>query len=174
MPLSWILYLASVFCVVSALILWKTAKEPELPLERDAYPIINEQDEEQTTNLSILEYFDIRKIKIPKAIRRLKPIHLLFIACLIHWTGVFSYSVGEVPLMSAIGLSASVILGINVAENVSTVFSFSQMVPRVKMDYQRLISWMMASRAILILAWAGLTIFSSLPDSLRVYFSLNP
>lgn len=158
-PLSWILYLAGVFCVVSSLILWRTAKEPELPLERNAYPIIQVQDEELTTRTSILEYFDIRRINIPKAIKRLKPIHLLFLACLIHWMGVYSYGVGEVPFMRALGLSASIILGINVAENVATVFSFSRLVPRAKMEYQRLISLMMASRAVLILTWAGLTVF---------------
>ncbi len=156
-PLSWILYLAGGFCVVSAVILWRTAKEPQLPLERGAYPIVNLQDEETPTAMSVLDYFDVRKI--PKSLRRLKPIHLLFLACLIHWTGVYSYGVGEVPFMSAIGLSASVILSINVAENAAAIFSFSNLVPRVKMEYQRLISYMMASRAVLILTWAGLTIF---------------
>ena len=104
MPLSWLLYIASGFCLVSALILWRTAKEPDLPLEREAYPIINVQDEEQPTAMSVLDYFDPRKIN-PKRLRRLKPIHLLFLACLIHWTGVYTYGVGEVPFMSAIGLS---------------------------------------------------------------------
>ena len=62
MPLSWLLYIASGFCVVSALIVWRTAKEPDLPLEREAYAIINVQDEEQPTTMSVLDYFDIRKI----------------------------------------------------------------------------------------------------------------
>ena len=93
MPLSWLLYSAAGFCVVSALIVWRTAKKPDLPTEREAYAIINVQDEEQPTTMSVLDYFDIRKI--PRGLRRLKPVHLLFIACLIHWTGVFSYTVGE-------------------------------------------------------------------------------
>ena len=135
MPLSWLLYIAAGFCVVSALIVWRTAKEPDLPLEREAYAIINVQDEEQPTTMSVLDYFDIRKI--PRGLRRLKPVHLLFIACLIHWTGVFSYTVGEVPFMAAIGMSASLILSVNVAENVATVISFSNVVPRVRMEYQR-------------------------------------
>lgn len=158
-PLNWILYLSAVFCLISAAVLWKTAKEPELPLEREAFAIINVQDEERTLTWSIIDYFDIRKIKIPRTFRSLKPIHLLFLVCLVHWTGVYSYSVGEVPLMSAIGLSSSIILGINVAENVATVYSFSRLVPRVKMESQRLITSMIATRSLLILTWAGLTYF---------------
>jgi len=157
MPLSWLLYIAASFCVVSALIVWRTAKEPDLPLEREAYTIINVQDEEQPTTMSILEYFDIRKI--PRGLRRLKPVHLLFIACLIHWTGVFSYTVGEVPFMAAIGMSASLILSVNVAENVATVISFSNVVPRVRMEYQRLVASMIGIRSLIILGWAGLTVF---------------
>ena len=157
MPLSWLLYIASGFCVVSALIVWRTAKEPDLPLEREAYAIINVQDEEQPTTMSVLDYFDIRKI--PRGLRRLKPVHLLFIACLIHWTGVFSYTVGEVPFMAAIGMSASLILSVNVAENVATVISFSNVVPRVRMEYQKLVASMIGIRSLIILGWAGLTVF---------------
>lgn len=157
MPLSWLLYIASGFCLVSALIVWRTAKEPDLPLEREAYTIINVQDEEQPTTMSVLDYFDIRKI--PRGLRRLKPVHLLFIACLIHWTGVYSYSVGEVPFMAAIGMSAILILSVNVAENVATVISFSNVVPRVRMEYQKLVASMMGIRSLIILGWAGLTVF---------------
>jgi MFS family permease len=157
-PLSWMLYLAAAFCGVSALILWRTAKEPDLPLEREAYAIMPLQDEEKPATMSVLDYFDVRKIS-PKRLLRLKPVHLLFLACLVHWTGVYIYGVGEVPLMSAIGLSASVILSINVAENVATVVSFSNIVPRVKIDYQRLVGLMVASRSVLILLWVGLTVF---------------
>jgi MFS family permease len=158
-PLSWVLYLASGFCLVSVVIMWKTAKEPELPLEREAYNIINIQEEEQTTSISILDRFDPRKLKLPKQLKHIKPVHLLFLACLIHWMGVYSYGVGEIPFMKAIGLSASLILSINVVENVATVVSFSSIVPRIKMEYQKLISATMASRATIILVWAGLTIF---------------
>ena len=172
-PLKWILYLSSVFCFISALILWKTAKEPQLPLERDAFPIINVQDEERTTTWSILDYFDVRKIKVPTSLRRLKPIHLLFLACLVHWTGVFSYGVGEVPFMNAIGLSISLILAINVAENVATVFSFSRLVPRVRMEYQKVVTSMMVTRALIILSWAGLTIFLVYPSSYAFIFPLT-
>jgi MFS family permease len=144
-PLSWILYLSAGFCLLSALILWRTAKEPMLPLEREAY--------------SIFEYFDIRKIRFPRSFKQLKPIHLLLIVCLIHWTGVYSYGVGEVPLMSAIGLSSSMIIGINVAENIATVYSFSQLVPKAKIESKKLINIMMGARGLIILAWAGLTFF---------------
>ena len=144
-PLNWLLYLAAGLCLVSSLVLWRTAKEPELPLEREAY--------------SIFEYFDIRKIRIPRSFKQLKPIHLLFLVCLIHWTGVYSYGVGEVPLMTAIGLSSSMIIGINVAENVATVFSFSRLVPKAKMESKKLITSMILARSLLILVWAGLTVF---------------
>ena len=59
------LYCIDVLCGF-ALILWRTAKEPELPLEREAYPIINVQDEEQPTAMSVLDYFDPRKLKMSK------------------------------------------------------------------------------------------------------------
>jgi MFS family permease len=172
LPLQWILYLASIFCLVSALILWRTAKEPVLPLERDAYPIMNLQDEEEPTTMSVLDYFDPRKIRIPKKLRSLKPLHLLFIACLIHWTGVFTFGVGEVPIMSAIGLSTSVVLGITVAENVATVISFSKIAPKMHMKYGRLVSLVMASRATIILGWAGLTVFLVYQASFAFVFPL--
>jgi MFS family permease len=53
-PLTWILYLLSLFSFVSAVVLYKTAKEPPIPLEREAFPIINVQDEERTSTWSIL------------------------------------------------------------------------------------------------------------------------
>jgi MFS family permease len=158
-PLSWILYFAAGLCIVSAVMLWRTAKEPELPLEREAYSVVTVREEESTLTSSILDYFDIRKIKLPKNFKQLKPIHLLFIISLIHWTGVYAYGVGEVPLMNAIGLSSSMILGINIAENLATVFSFSRLVPKVKMEPKKLVTFMMGTRGALMLAWAGLTIF---------------
>ena len=172
-PLSVLLYFSSIFCLVSALILWKTAKEPVLPLERDAFaiPMINVQEEERAR--SIFDYFDIRKIQFPRSLRRLKPIHLLFIACLIHWTGVYSYGVGEVPFMSAIGLSASMILAINVAENSAAVFSYSRLVPKIRIEYQRLVSLMMVIRGALIASWAALTVFLFYRSSWAFVFPLT-
>lgn len=171
-PLSWILFLSALFCFVSALILWKTGKEPQLPLERDAFMILNLQDEDRTSTWSILDYFDIRKLRIPTSLKRLKPIHLLFLACLVHWTGVFSYGVGEVPFMAALGLSTSLILTVSVAENAATVFSFSKLVPRVRMEYQKLVTSMMVVRALLILGWAGLTVLLVYPSSYAFIFPL--
>jgi MFS family permease len=150
-PLSWLLYLAAVLCLASALVLWRTAKEPQLPLERASY--------------SIFDYFDVRKIRFPHSFKQLKPIHLLFLFCLIHWTGVYSYGVGEVPLMTAIGLSSSTIIGINVAENIATIFSFRQLVPRTKMKSQKLITRMILVRSLLMLVWAALTVFISMQFS---------
>lgn len=157
-PLSWLLYLGSVFCVLSAVLIWRTAKEPDLPLERDAYTTANlEEKKEEPT--SVFDNFDIKNLKMRHLLRRVKPVHLLFIACLVHWTGVYTYGVAEVPLMNAIGLSASVILSINVAENLATVISYSTLVPRVKLDYQKLVALMMGSRSAFILCWVGLTVF---------------
>lgn len=171
LPLNWLLYLESVFCVLSALILWRTAKEPDLPLERQAYSTANlEEKEEEAT--AVFDYIKIRNFKLRQFLRRLKPIHLLFIACLIHWTGVYTYVVGETPLMNAIGLSASVIFSINVAENLATVVSYSTIVPRVKMDYQKLVTLMMGSRSALILGWVGLTVFITTRVSYTFIFPL--
>ncbi|NLF87268.1 MFS transporter [Candidatus Bathyarchaeota archaeon] len=170
-PLNWLLYLESVFCVLSALVLWRTAKEPDLPLERHAYSTANlEEKEEEAT--AVFDYIKIRNFKLRHFLRRLKPIHLLFIACLIHWTGVYTYVVGEIPLMNAIGLSASVIFSINVAENLATVVSYSTIVPRVKMDYQKLVTLMIGSRSALILGWVGLTIFITTRVSYAFIFPL--
>lgn len=170
-PLSWLLYLGSVFCIVSALLIWRTAKEPELPLERQAYSTANLEEKEEE-NTSVFDNFDVRNLKLQHLFRRLKPVHLLFIACLIHWTGVYTYAVGEVPLMNAIGLSASVILSINVAENIATVFSYSTLVPGVKLDYQKLVALMMSSRSGIILCWVGLTIFITTRVSYAFIFPL--
>jgi DHA1 family multidrug resistance protein-like MFS transporter len=170
-PLSWLLYLGSFFCVLSALVLWRTAKEPDLPLERQAYSTANlEEKTEEAT--AVFDYLKVKNLKLRNIMRRLKPIHLLFIVCLIHWTGVYTYGVGEVPLMNAIGLSASVIFSINVAENLATVISYSTIVPRVKMDYQKLVALMMGSRSALILGWIGLTIFITMQVSYAFIFPL--
>jgi MFS family permease len=170
-PLSWLLYLGSVFCVLSAVLIWRTAKEPDLPLERDAYTTANlEEKEEEPT--SVFDAFDVKNLKMRHLLRRLKPVHLLFIACLVHWTGVYTYGVGEVPLMNAIGLSASVILSINVAENLATVISYSTLVPRVKLDYQKLVALMMGSRSAFILCWVGLTAFIATRVSYAFIFPL--
>jgi MFS family permease len=170
-PLSWLLYLGSVFCVLSAVLIWRTAKEPDLPLERDAYSTANlEEKEEEPT--SVFDNFNIKNFKMHHLLRRLKPVHLLFIACLVHWTGVYTYGVGEVPLMNAIGLSASVILSINVAENLATVVSYSTLVPRVKLDYQKLVALMMGSRSAFILCWVGLTVFIATRVSYAFIFPL--
>ena len=170
-PLSWLLYLGSVFCVVSAVLIWRTAKEPDLPLERDAYSTAN-LEEKQEEPTSVFDNFNVRNLKLRPLLRRLKPIHLLFIACLIHWTGVYTYGVGEVPLMNAIGLSASVILSVNVAENLATVVSYSTLVPRVKLDYQKLVALMMGSRSAFILSWVGLTVFIATRVSYAFIFPL--
>jgi MFS family permease len=146
-PLSWILYLSAGLCLISAVVLWKTAKEPLLPLEREAY--------------SITDYFDIKKFKRVLSFRKPKPITILFIVSLIHWVGVYSYGVGEVPLMTAIGLSSSMIIGINVAENIATVYSFNRLVPRAKMSPKKLIATMMGIRGLLIMIWAALTFFTA-------------
>jgi predicted MFS family arabinose efflux permease len=90
----------------------------------------------------------------------------------VHWIGVFSFSVGEVPLMSAIGLSTSLILAVNVAENAATVFSFFRLVPRVSMEYQKLMTAMMTARSLIILSWAGLTAFILYPSSGAFVFPL--
>jgi MFS family permease len=170
-PLSWLLYLGAVFCVVSAVLIWRTAKEPDLPLERDVYTTANlEEKKEEPT--SVFDNFDVKNLKLQHIFRRLKPVHLLFLACLVHWTGVFTYGVGEVPLMKAIGLSASVILSINVAENLATVVSYSTLVPRVKLDYQKLVALMMGSRSALIVCWVGLTVFTMTQVSYVFIFPL--
>jgi len=150
-PLNWILYLFAGLCIFSAVVLWLTAKEPLLPLERDAY--------------SIFDYFDIRKIRIPRSFKKIKPVQIMFIICLIHWTGVFSFGVGEVPLMTAIGLSSSMIIGINVAESIATVFAFNRLLTRVKMSQKKLITTMIGARGLLIMIWAGLTFFIVNPSS---------
>jgi len=51
------------------------------------------------------------------------------------------------------------IIAINIAENVATVFSFSRLVPKVKMDPKKLVTTMMGTRSVLMLAWAALTVF---------------
>lgn len=67
--------------------------------------------------------------------------------------------------MNAIGLSTSLILAVNVAENVATVFSFFRLVPRVSMEYQKLMTAMITARSLIILSWAGLTVFILYPSS---------
>jgi MFS family permease len=168
-PVSWLIYSMSFYCLLSGIIFWKTAKEADLPLERYTFPIVSYQDEENAS-WSILDYFDIRKLKIN--IKNLKPLQILFFTCIIHWIGVFSFTVGEVPLMNAIGLPIAIILGISVAENFATVIAFTRIVPKIKINNQKLIPAIMIVRGIVIALWASLTVFFYNPSSYAFIFPL--
>jgi len=158
--INWLFYISSALCFVEALLFWQIAEETSITLERHAFPILHLRDAERLFSLrSIFHYLDIRQLQIPRSLKQLKPLHLLFLACFIHWTGVFFFSVGQTPLMKDLGLSNSIILAINVSASAVPVITFSKIAPSLKKDRKRIINTAIFSRGFLMLCWGALPIF---------------
>jgi len=161
---NWLFYISSILCFFSAFFLWQTAQESHITLERHAFPIRHLRDAEHLLSpRPIFHYLDIRKIQIPRNLGKFKPLHLLFLACFIHWLGIFFFNVGQTPLMKELGLSDSMILAINALSSVVPVVAFGKIVPSLKQDHKKLINMAIFSRGILIICWGALSTFTTRP-----------
>jgi len=155
LKVSWLFYISSFSCLIAALMLWRLAEEPEITLERQAFPIRSLRNAEKFLS-SIFHFLDIRQIRIPKVRKfKLKPLQLLFLACFVQWTGIYFFSVGETPLMKALGMPDSLILALNASASLISIFAFSKIVPSLKQSRGNLINTATIWRSILILGWAG-------------------
>lgn len=174
----WLFYISSAMCFIAASVFWITGREPEITLERHHFPIIHFRDAERFISPKpFFHYLHMQRlmafVRKPQIdVRRLKPLQLLFLACFVHWTGIFFYGVGQTPLMKDLGLSDSVILAINALTNVASAVAFIKIVPLMKHDHKRLLKNVVVSRVGLILGWATLPIFLVRPFSLVFVFPM--
>ena len=157
---SWLFYVSAAMCFLSAIMLWKTGREPEITLERHFFPIGFHDVERFLSSRLVFHNLSFRPLRLPKSLSQFKPLQLLFLACLVHWTGIFFFSVGQTPLMKDLGLSDSMILGVNAAANAAAAISFVRIAPYIKMDHKKMLSVAAVSRGGLILCWAALALFA--------------
>ena len=97
---SWLFYISAAMCFLAAAILWKTGREPEITLERRFFPVTLHDAERLLSPRPIFNYLRMAPLRFPKNLRRLKqlkPLQILFLACLIHWIGVYFFIVGQTP-----------------------------------------------------------------------------
>jgi len=155
----WLFYISAATCFLAASILWKTGREPEMTLERHLFPVTFHDAERFLSPRPIFHYLRMRSLSFPKnlkQLKQLKPLQLLFIACLIHWIGVYFFSVGQTPLMKDLGLSDSMQLAINAATNAAAAYSFVAIAPSFQASQKRSIHTAVIFRGCLIFCWAAL------------------
>jgi MFS family permease len=162
----------TVMCILAAVLLWRMGREPEITLERHPFPLRSFHDAERFLSPKpVFHYLDIRRFRIPKNLRQLKPLQLLFLAAFVHWTGILFFGIGQTPLMRDLGLSDSIILAINAANSAASAFAFVKITPHIKSD-NRWVKTIVSARVVLILCWAALPIFLVYPVSFVFVFPL--
>jgi MFS family permease len=149
-------YISSALCLSAALLLWRMGHEPEMTLERHPFPVRSLRDAEKLLSpRSFLHYLDVRRIKVPRSIRQLSPLQLLFLASFVHWMGISIFGIGQVPLMKELGITDSLILALNVSISITAAIAFAWIAPRVKPSNRGLRSIVIV-RCCLILCWAAI------------------
>ncbi len=169
---SWLFYVSAAMCFLAALILWKTGREPEMTLERHFFPVTFHDAERFLSPRPIFHYLHVRGFSLPRNLKQLKPLQLLFLACLVHWIGIYFFTVGQTPLMKDLGLSDSTQLAINAATNAAVAFTFVKIAPRIKLDQKGAFHIALISRGSLIFCWAALPLFLVHPVSFVFVFPL--
>jgi MFS family permease len=163
----WLFYISSATSFLAALFLWKMGQEPEMTLVRHPFPVRSIRDAEKFLSpRPLLHYLDIKRIKIPRSLRNISPLQIIFLASFIHWTGISIFGVGQTPLMKALGLTDSLILAINVVTGVTAAIAFAWIAPRIKSSNKRSINLVVIARCILILCWAAFPLFLNRPFNL--------
>jgi MFS family permease len=171
--MRWLFYIAAAMCFLAVILLWKTGHEPEITLERQPFQVrILRYGEKFFSPKPILHYLDIRRSKIPKNLKHLKSLQLLFLAAFVHWVGITFFAVGQTPLMKALGLSDSLILAVSCAAGATQAIAFVRIAPRINSDNKRLLNRVVVIRGSLILCWAALPIFFFYPTSFVFIFPL--
>ncbi len=156
----WLFYVSAAMCLSAFILLWRTGREPEMTLERHPFPVGSPSDAEKILSpRSIWGRMDIRRFKIPRNLKQLKPLQLLFLASFVHWTGISFFGVGQTPLMKSLGLSDSLILVINSAAVAAQAIAFVRIAPHMKSKGGRLLNNVVFARGGLILCWAALPLF---------------
>jgi MFS family permease len=161
---SWLFYISAALCLIALFILWQLAEEPEITLERNVFPIILRYAEKALSPKSIFAFLDLRRFRIEKIrLFKLKPFQFLFLACFSQWVGIYFFSVGETPLMRALGMSNSLILALNASASFVSVFAFSKIIPSLKQSRRKLIKTAIVWRSAFIFCWAGVSLLLIYP-----------
>jgi MFS family permease len=163
--LSWLFYFSCALCLIAILMLWRFAEEPEITLERQAFPIRSLRYAEKSLSpKSIFHFMDLRQFRMEKIkMFKFKPLQLLFLACFVQWTGIYFFSVGETPLMNLIGMSNSLILALNASASLVSVFAFSKIFPSLKQSRRKLIKTAIFWRSAFIFGWGGISLLLFYP-----------
>ena len=160
----WLFYISASMCLLALALLWRMGREPEITLERHQFPLRSFHDAERFLSpRPIIHYLDIRHFRIPRSLKELTPLHLLFLAAFVHWTGISFLNVGQTPLMRALGLSDSMILAVNCVAGAAQAVAFFSVARFLKPDSSWLLNRVVAVRSGLILCWAVLPVFIYYP-----------
>lgn len=162
---SWLFYISSALCLVALFMVWRFAEEPEITLERHVFPVRSLRYAEKVLSpKSIFHFLDIRQFRVAKIkMFKLKPLQLLFVASFVQWSGIYFFSIGETPLMKALGMSNSLILALNASASFVSIFAFSRIIPSLKQSRRKLIETAIFWRSALILCWAGISLLLIYP-----------
>lgn len=169
----WLFYISAATCFLAVILLWRIGREPEITLERHPFQVRSFHDVERFFSpKSALHYFDVKKLKLPKNLKQLKPLQLLFLAAFVHWIGINVLAVGQIPLMRSLGLSDSLILAINSIAGVTQAVAFVKIAPSIKSDHKKFLNSVVVVRGGLTMCWAALPIFFFYPVSFIFIFPL--
>ena len=162
---SWLFYISSALCLVALFMVWRFAEEPEITLERHFFPVRSLRYAEKVLSpKSIFHFLDIRRFRTAKIkMFKLKPLQLLFLGCFVQWSGIYFFSVGEIPLMKALGMSNSLILALNASASFVSIFAFSRIIPSLKQSHRKVIETSILWRSAFILCWAGISLLLIYP-----------
>ncbi len=162
---SWLFYISAFLCLISVIIFWWSAKEPEITLERHAFNMRNFHVERLLSPKPIFHYLSLQNFRLSKGRKRfrLNPIQMLFLAVLVQWIGIFALNVGEIPLMKNLNLSDSEVLAVQASSSFVSVLAFAKIAPAIKLEHRKIINISIIFRGILILGWAGLSLLLVYP-----------
>ncbi|MEM2875769.1 MAG: MFS transporter [Candidatus Bathyarchaeia archaeon] len=161
---NWLFCVSSMLCIVALFLLWRFTEEPEITLERHPFTIRSIRSVEKMFSHFIFHFLDPRHLRL-RALRmtKLKPLQLLFLACFVHWIGITSFSVGEIPLMKRLGMSDSMILALNAIAGIVSVLAFGKIIPSLRQDRGKLIHTATILRGSFVLGWALSSLFLLYP-----------
>ncbi len=132
---AWLFYISAGLCLFSTVLLWRTIKEPEITLERKAFPLKGLRNIKWAASAYVLlQHFDVRRLRFPRKLSQFKPFHLLFSAFLLHWIGIIALSMGEAPLMRRLGLSRSAILFMTALNSIVVIFTYVKIAPKTRLQ----------------------------------------
>jgi MFS family permease len=165
---QWLFYISAALCFLAAIVLWRTGQETKAAAES----MRSHNTGKPLSPQPVRRNLNIRRVELPKNLKQLTPLQLLFLATFVHWTGITWFAVGQVPLMKSLGLTDSLILAVNCVAGAMQAIAFVSIAIKVKSDHRRLLRRVILVRGGLILCWAAFPIFLIHPVSFVFVFPL--